>query len=386
MRRIFALLLILLPLPAAALEIRLHPADVVYAYEVDPARGLYTVVLQNVAVVQKDGGPVTVDSLEIQAVSGGQVLQTVVIPAADLDKGAQRLAAMEAQGVLKLYDFHFQTSRYLAGLHLSGSRTLAPGTALVVFGKPLLLLGLPADGLVLIAHAKDAAGKAVDARAALKVEDHRSPNDYAFPLAGTWYVAAAPSLHSHHRWAANEEFALDLGALGGDGRTHKGDGTRLADYYDYGRDVLAVADGTVVEAAADATEANERLRRPGESAEDFQQRTVQAQTELLMKNPKAVIGNYVVLRHAGGEHSQYAHLKQGSVRVKVGDTVTRGQVLGQVGQTGNTTEPHLHFQLTDGQDPLYSRGIPIVFKGLAVEGLDLVGRPLQTGWIVTAGK
>ncbi|MBW8878048.1 MAG: M23 family metallopeptidase [Acidobacteria bacterium] len=102
-----------------------------------------------------------------------------------------------------------------------------------------------------------------------------------------------------------------------------------------------------------------------------------------MKNPKAVIGNYVVLRHAGGEYSQYAHLKQGSVRVKVGDAVTRGQVLGQVGQTGNTTEPHLHFQLTDGQDPLYSRGIPIVFKGLAVEGLDLVGRPLQTGWIVT---
>lgn len=135
--------------------------------------------------------------------------------------------------------------------------------------------------------------------------------------------------------------------------------------------------------AADATEANERLRRPGESPEGFQQRTVQAQTELLMKNPKAVIGNYVVLRHAGGEYSQYAHLKQGSVRVKVGDAVTRGQVLGQVGQTGNTTEPHLHFQLTDGQDPLYSRGIPIVFKGLAVEGLDLVGRPLQTGWIVT---
>ncbi|MBW8878049.1 MAG: hypothetical protein JF614_24055 [Acidobacteria bacterium] len=140
MRRIFALLLFLLSLPAAALEIRVHPADLVYAYQVDPARGLYTVVLQNVAVVQKAGGPVTVDSLEIQAVSGGQVLQTVVIPAADLDKGAQRLAAMEGQGVLKLYDFHFQTSRYLAGLHLSGSRTLAPGTALVVFGKPLLLL------------------------------------------------------------------------------------------------------------------------------------------------------------------------------------------------------------------------------------------------------
>jgi len=386
MRRIFALLLVLLPLPGAALEIRVHPADVVYAYEVDPARGLYTVVLQNVAVVQKDGGPVTVDSLEIQAVSGGQILQTVVIPATDLDKGAQRLAAMEGQGILKFYDFHFQTSRYLAGLHISGSRSLAPGTALVVFGKPLLLLGLPSDGLTLIAHAKDAAGKTLEARGHLKVEDRRSPNEYIFPLAGTWYVAAAPTLHSHHRWAANQEFAFDLVALGPNGHTHKGDGSRLDDYYDFGRDVLAVADGTVVEMASDGTEANDRLRRPGESSEDFQKRTVQAQNELLMKSPKAVIGNYVVIRHAGGEFSQYAHMKQGSVRVKVGDTVTRGQVIGQLGHTGNTTEPHLHFQLTDGQDPMYSRGLPIVFKNTSVEGDGFEGRPLQTGWIVTTGK
>ncbi len=385
MRRIFALLLVLLPFPGAALEVRVHPADTVYAYEVDPARGLYTVVLQNVAIVQKDGGPVIVDSLEIQAVSGGQVLQTVVIPAADLDKGAQRLSAMEAGGLLKLYDFHFQTSRYLAGLHISGSRSLAPGTALVVFGKPLLLLGLPSDGLTLIAHAKNAAGKTLEARITLKVEDRRSTNEYIFPLAGTWYVGAAPTLHSHHRWAANQEFALDLVALGPDGHTHKGDGSRLDDYYDFGRDVLAVADGTVVEMASDGTEANDRLRRPAESSEDFQKRTVQAQNELLMKSPKAVIGNYVVIRHAGGEFSQYAHMKQGSVRVKVGDTVTRGQVIGQLGHTGNTTEPHLHFQLTDGPDPMYSRGLPIVFKNTSVEGDGLEGRPLQTGWIVTTG-
>jgi murein DD-endopeptidase MepM/ murein hydrolase activator NlpD len=174
-------------------------------------------------------------------------------------------------------------------------------------------------------------------------------------------------------------------ALGPDGHTHKGDGTHLADYYDYGRDVLAVADGTVVEVATDGTEADDRLRRPGESSEDFEKRTVQEQTALLLKSYKAVIGNYVVVRHAGGEFSHYAHLKQGSVRVKVGDAVTRGQVLAQLGQTGNSTEPHLHFQLTDGQDPMVSRGIPIVFKNTSVEGLGFEGRPLQTGWIVTAG-
>jgi murein DD-endopeptidase MepM/ murein hydrolase activator NlpD len=386
MRRILVLLLILLPSSLGALEVRVHPGEVVYAYEVDPARGLYTVMLQNVAVVQKEGGPVTLESLEIQAVQGGQAVQTVVIPAADLEKSAQRLSAMEAQGVLKLYDMHFQTSRYLAGLKIASGRTLSAGTALIVFGKPLLLLGLPSDGLAIVVHGKDAAGKPVEARAGLKVEDHRSPNTYTFPLAGTWYVGAGPNLHSHHRWAAMEEFAFDLVALGGDGKTHKGDGSRLDDYYGYGRDVLAVADGVVVEVATDFTEANERLRRPDESEEDYEKRTVMAQNELLAKNYKAPIGNYVVIRHAGGELSHYAHLKQGSVKVKAGDAVKQGQAIAQLGHTGNTTEPHLHFQLTDGPDPMYSRGVPIIFKNTTVEGLGFEGRPLQTGWIVTTRK
>ncbi|HEY3569693.1 MAG TPA: M23 family metallopeptidase [Thermoanaerobaculia bacterium] len=77
------------------------------------------------------------------------------------------------------------------------------------------------------------------------------------------------------------------------------------------------------------------------------------------------------------------HLKQGSVRVKAGDTVKRGQVIAQLGQTGNTTEPHLHFQLTDGPDPLYSRGVPILFKN-TVNTVGFSGSYLQTGWIVTA--
>jgi murein DD-endopeptidase MepM/ murein hydrolase activator NlpD len=386
MRRILALLLILLPSSLAALEVRVHPGEIVYAYEVDPARGLYTIMLQNIAVVQKDGGPVTLDSLEIQAVNGGQAVQTVVIPAADLDKSAQRLSAMEAQGLLKLYDMHFQTSRYLEGLKIAPGRTLNAGTALIIFGKPLLLLGLPSDGLAIVARGRDEAGKPAEARAILKVEDHRPPNSYTFPLAGTWYVGAGPNLHSHHRWATMEEFAFDLVALGGDGKTHKGDGSHLADYYAYGRDVLAVADGVVVEVATDATEANERLRRPDESEEDYERRTVMAQNELLAKNYKAPIGNYVVIRHAGGEFSHYAHLKQGSVKVKAGDAVQQGQAIAQLGHTGNTTEPHLHFQLTDGSDPMYSRGVPIVFKNTTVEGLGFEGRPLQTGWIVTARR
>jgi murein DD-endopeptidase MepM/ murein hydrolase activator NlpD len=94
----------------------------------------------------------------------------------------------------------------------------------------------------------------------------------------------------------------------------------------------------------------------------------------------------VVVRHGGGEHSHSVHLKPGSVRVRPGDPVQRGQPIGQLGHSGNSTEPHLHFQLTDGPDPLYSRGLPILFSNVIVEGLEYEGRLLQTGWIVTTKK
>jgi murein DD-endopeptidase MepM/ murein hydrolase activator NlpD len=381
MRKLPLFLLALLPLPAVAVEVRFHPGDVVYTYEVDPGRGLSTVVLQNVAVVQNDAETVTLESLEIQAASKGQVTQTLIIPQADLDKSAKRMSAMEAQGALKLMDFYFQTTRYLNGIRLSPDRTLKTGTALVVFGKPLLLAGKP-EQIVVVARSRDAAGKPVEARGSLRVEEHRSPNEYHFPVAGTWYVGAAPSLHSHHRWATNQEFALDLVALGGDGHTYKGQGSRLDDYYGYGKDVLAVADGVVVETAADATEGNEGLRQPGESTEDYDKRSGMVQNELLAKGPKALTGNFVIVRHEGNEYSNYIHMKQGSVKVKAGDTVKRGQVIGQLGHTGNSTEPHLHFQLTDGPDPMYSRGLPIVFSNTSIEGMGLEGRPIQSGWIV----
>jgi murein DD-endopeptidase MepM/ murein hydrolase activator NlpD len=78
---------------------------------------------------------------------------------------------------------------------------------------------------------------------------------------------------------------------------------------------------------------------------------------------ETIDGNYVVLDLGEGRFAFYAHLQPGSLRVKAGDRVTTGQVLGLVGNSGNSTEPHLHFHVSNGVSPLGSEGLPYALIG-----------------------
>jgi murein DD-endopeptidase MepM/ murein hydrolase activator NlpD len=78
-----------------------------------------------------------------------------------------------------------------------------------------------------------------------------------------------------------------------------------------------------------------------------------------------VLGNHVILR-SGDVYAGFAHLVPDSVMVREGQTVRAGEVIGRVGHTGNSTMPHLHFQLMDGPDPLTARAIPCAFRAFDV--------------------
>jgi len=77
--------------------------------------------------------------------------------------------------------------------------------------------------------------------------------------------------------------------------------------------------------------------------------------------PQTTLGNNVVLALGGGRYALYAHLQGGSVRVRAGQRVRSGQVLGPVGNSGQSGGAHLHFQLSDGPDPVASNGLPYTF-------------------------
>jgi len=89
---------------------------------------------------------------------------------------------------------------------------------------------------------------------------------------------------------------------------------------------------------------------------------------------ETVGGNHVIIDIAGGRYAFYAHLKPGSVRVHPGEHVRRGQVIGRVGNSGNSTEPHLHFHLSDGPSPLGSEGLPYAY-----DSFEIVGRCRSVG-------
>ncbi|KAA9152078.1 M23 family metallopeptidase [Microbacterium lushaniae] len=154
----------------------------------------------------------------------------------------------------------------------------------------------------------------------------------------------------------SQRFAIDWKRTNDQGEFYSGDKTSNDSYVDYGADILAVADGTVV-SILDGMEANAPGVLPAQNPE--------LAAKLTVEN---VDGNHVVLDLGGGVFAMYAHMISGSITVKAGDTVTEGQVLGHLGNTGNANASHLHFQLMDGPSLLDSDSLPYALKAFDYDG------------------
>jgi hypothetical protein len=182
------------------------------------------------------------------------------------------------------------------------------------------------------------------------------------PLAGAGWVAANGCCNPEivHRGSVlsvngalydAQRFAIDWMRLDEQGRVVHGDLADVHNYSDYGADVLAVADGRVVNTLNNLDD-----QIPGHLPEPS---TITIDT---------VDGNHVVLDLGGGRFAFYAHLQKNSVRVKPGDEVKKGAVLGKLGNTGNTSAPHLHFHIMNRPSPLASDGLPYLIDAFDFDG------------------
>ncbi|GGA70878.1 hypothetical protein GCM10011521_06250 [Arenimonas soli] len=371
----------LLPSAAAVatdLDIRFHPSAAVWSYPLEDARSLNGVLVQNTALVNREDHPVTVQGVEVQALRQGQVLSSVRLGAPELARMAAQGQAMSQAGMLDALAFQFAPEHLLGtGTPLAATATLAPGEALMLPQQFVAYRG-PGDTLRVVITTQ---GDPTPSVRELPIRNGQAPGEFRFPLEGRWFVGAAASAHGHHRWVVPQEFALDISRLGEGGLTYRGDGSRMQDYHAYGATVLASADGEVVKAVDGIADNVAMLRAPGEALPDYIGRLHESQAQLLAGGLDQISGNHLVIRHAEGVYSVYAHLSPGSLKVAVGDRVQSGQAIGLLGGSGNSTEPHLHFHLCDGPDPLQCAGLPVAFSNIELPFSE-APRSLQSGDMV----
>jgi len=179
------------------------------------------------------------------------------------------------------------------------------------------------------------------------------------PLSGNRWVASNVGANHGHRnslfalngaWYTPERWAVDYIRLTDDRRGRSGDDPKKLDNYPaYGQDLLAVKDGKVLQVVDgfDDLAIGEKLKN------------------LSLGN---VGGNYVLIDIGDGYSAFYAHFIKGTIKVKPGDTVKRGQVLGKCGNSGNSTAPHLHLHIIRGKQPIAAQGVPYVISGFVQEG------------------
>ena len=174
---------------------------------------------------------------------------------------------------------------------------------------------------------------------------------------GIWVAGDGAANDSNHRRSlfaidgnvySPERFAIDWVKVGPNDDSRHDGSSKNENWWGWGEPVLAVADGEITEAV-----------------DEFPDNTPKVIPPVTLDN---IAGNHVILKITPSRFVTYAHLQKGSVKVRRGDRVHRGDVIALLGNSGNTTGAHLHFQVTDRSSVLQSQGVPFVFKDFTYLG------------------
>jgi len=184
--------------------------------------------------------------------------------------------------------------------------------------------------------------------------------DYILPFNGKWTVInGGVDKNLSHSWSIyTQRYAYDFFILDDEGNTFDGDNKSLKSYFCYRKDIIAPADGVVVKA----------YDKHKDSYVDGKKAYCASQN---------MIGNNIVIKHCDNEYSAIAHIMPHSIMVNVGDTVKQGDVIAKCGNSGNTSQPHIHFQLQTGKSFFFSAGLPIAFSSIRAQektGYELIDK------------
>ncbi|MEL7145592.1 MAG: peptidoglycan DD-metalloendopeptidase family protein [Bacteroidota bacterium] len=175
----------------------------------------------------------------------------------------------------------------------------------------------------------------------------RNVTKMILPFKGVWTVGWGGDTkeQNYHVEYPSQKGAFDLIVTDENGKSHKGNGAKNEDYFAFGQELIAPCDGTI-EIVVDGIPDN----KPGQS------------------NPLYVPGNTVVIKTTNDEYLLFAHFKQNSITVQEGQSVKQGDLLGLCGNSGNSSEPHLHFHIQNVALMQFAIGAKCFFSDILVNG------------------
>ncbi len=172
-----------------------------------------------------------------------------------------------------------------------------------------------------------------------------SKNKYLLPFQGEYFIEyGGLTKKTSHSWdIIPQRYAYDF-EIRKNNLPYHDDYKILKNYYCYLDNIICPCSGFVIDLQNNQPNTKVYKNRP------------------ITNDISDARGNYITIKHPHGEYSTICHFEKGSISVEIGDLVEAGQILGKVGNSGNTQGPHIHFQVQNGPDFNYSKGIIITFK------------------------
>lgn len=298
----------------------------------------------------------------------GKIVKRMVYPSGCLKSLTKKLAervALISSSLVQTSQIFLGTEKFWDNENMSTETILKPDQETGILQEHFKILNQkPVDECaVSVSYLQNGKEKTTICR--LPIVKYENKNKYIFPLKGAWLAVNNYDNIYSHRQMHSQEFAMDLIQLSNDFKFYSKKKTANEDYPGYGKNIHAIADGEVIDSFNEFPE-----NPPG-----FGSRLAKLEWDRLKKKYgfiTGLAGNYITLKHPGNEYSFYGHIIPGSLTVKKGNLVKQGQIIGRVGNSGNSDAPHLHFQLMNGPSILTGRGLPCPFTNLK----DMMGYPL----------
>lgn len=200
----------------------------------------------------------------------------------------------------------------------------------------------------------------------IELEHYQNKKNYIFPIKGEICIVNLPMNITQHRACMSQEFAFDvIGQSDVDFVSLERKPDHISKYYIYHKEVFAIGDGVIIDIGDKFPESN--MSDPNITEESRLKLFKQLIPQIGGIN--VLCGNYIIIDHGNGEYSLYAHLSENTICVNKGDKIKQGDIIAKVGNTGNSTDPHLHFQLMDSPDIFEANGLPIMFKNIKLDSM-----------------